>query len=339
MLKKRGFSNKIYFKHQIKKILERLNDFDKLYLEIGGKLLYDGHASRVLPGFKPQDKIELLKKLKNLEIIYCVSAKDIASSRHLEDTGFNYKIQTLNDLKKIKQKGFKKVHVCITRYSNEKEAKDFRSELEKKDYPVYFHYEIKGYPKDLNKAISGYSKQDFIKTNSKLVIVTGAAGGSGKMAVAMAQIYNETRKHKTNVGYSKYELFPIWNLPLNHPINVAYEAATADLGDYNVIDPYYLKKYHKKAVNYNRDVSNFAILKKLFQKIISKNGFKFYSPTEMGVNMAKEGIINKEVCKKAAINEIKRRRKYYESEFKAGRENKNTIKRMKEIYKLVGLKW
>jgi len=339
MFIKKGFSNKIYLREQKKKILERLRDFDKLYLEIGGKLLYDGHASRVLPGFKAQDKINLLKSLGKLNIIYCVSAKDLSSLRHLEDSGFNYRLQTLNDLKEIKRHGFKGIHVCITRYSGQKVANDFRIELQKLGYSVYFHYEIEGYPNNLEKVIKGYKSQEFILTNSKLVIVTGVAGGSGKMAVAMAQIYNESKRDKIKAGYSKYELFPIWNLPLSHPINVAYEAATADLGDYNMVDPYYLKKYKKIAVNYNRDVNNFAILKKIFLKIFRKGGFQFYSPTEMGVNMAKKGIIDDKICCNAAIREIKRRRRYYEKEFNAGRENKKTITRMKEIYKLVGLKW
>lgn len=336
---KKGFSNRIYFRYQKKKILERVEEFDKLYLEIGGKLLYDGHASRVLPGFNAQNKINLLKKLGKLGIIYCVSAKDLSSLRHLEDSGFDYKLQTLNDLKQIKRKGFREIHVCITRYSGQKVANNFKIELQKLGYKVYFHYEIEGYPNNLKKVFKGYKKQEFILTNSKLVVVTGVAGGSGKMAVAMAQMYNETKINKIKAGYSKYELFPIWNLPLNNPINVAYEAATADLGDYNMIDPYYLKKYKKKVINYNRDVNNFAILKKIFGKIFGKSGFQFYSPTEMGVNMAKKGIINDGVCRRAAINEIKRRREYYENEFHAGRESKKTITRMKEIYKSIGLKW
>lgn len=336
---KKGFSNKIYFKYQKEKILERLKNFDKLYLEIGGKLLYDGHASRVLPGFWAQNKINLLKTLGKLDIIYCVSAKDLSSLRHLEDSGFNYRHQTLSDLKKIKKRGFEKVSVCITRYSGQKIASNFKKELQKLGYKVYLHYEIDDYPTNLRKVINGYKKQEFILTNSNLIVVTGVAGGSGKMAVAMAQIYNETKRNKIKVGYSKYELFPIWNLPINHPINVAYEAATADLGDYNMIDPYYFKKYNKKVVNYNRDVNNFAILRNIFKKIYGIGGFQFDSPTEMGVNMAKKGIIDDEVCRRAAIKEIRRRRKYYEKEFRAGRENQRAIIRMKEIYKLVGLKW
>ena len=328
---KKGFDSKKYILAQKKEILNRMRKFDRLYLEVGGHLCYDGHASRVLPGYDPKTKLKLLKKLGKLEIIYCVNAKDLNSKKRLGDFNLTYEKQTLKDLKLFKRAGLKVDYVVITRFSNEKRAKDFKKTLDKNVRKVYFHKEIKGYSKSIKKAIKGYKENPVVPINSKLVIVTGAAGGSGKMATTMSQIYSEVNK-KIKSGFAKFETFPIYNLPLDHPINMAYEAATADLQDKVQIDPYHLKYYKKKAVNYNRDIDNFGILIKISKSITKKkSAFGYHSPTDMGVSNTKAGIIDEEICKQAAIKEIKRREKVYLYEFKRGRETKATLNRIKEI--------
>ena len=333
---KRGFSHRKYIFAQKSEILKRLNLFDRLYLEIGGKLVYDVHASRVLPGYKKTAKIDLLKSLGDVEIIYCVNAKDLVSSRHLGDFDLNYKKQVLKDIIDIKKKGLKVNFVCITRYEREKGIMDFKKILERKGIKVIVHHEIKNYLKSIKDVLTGYSKEKIIPVKSKIVAITGPAGGSGKMSTALNQIYLD-RKKGLKSGFAKYETFPIWNLPMNHPVNIAYEAATADLGDINMIDPYHKRAYHVNAVNYNRDIENFSILKKIGKKLFSKGKFKYKSPTDMGVNMAKEGIIDDKICRRAGIREIKRRWKVYSREFKKNRETEETLKRMKEIMKKVNL--
>jgi len=328
---KRGFDSKKYIFAQKKEILNRMKKFDRLYLEVGGHLCYDGHASRVLPGYDPKTKLKLLKKLGKLEIIYCVNAKDLNSKKRLGDFNLTYEKQTLKDLKLFKRAGLKVDYVVITRFSNEKQAKDFKKTLDKNVRKVYFHKEIQGYSKSIKKAIKGYKENPVVPINSKLVIVTGVAGGSGKMATTMSQIYFELNK-KIKSGFAKFETFPIYNLPLDHPINMAYEAATADLQDKVQIDPYHLKYHKKKAVNYNRDIDNFGILIRISKSITkNKSAFGYHSPTDMGVSNTKAGIINEEICKQAAIKEIKRREKLYLREFKRGRETKATLNRIKEI--------
>jgi uncharacterized protein (UPF0371 family) len=333
---KRGFDNKKYLSAQSSEILKRLNLFDRLYLEIGGKLIYDMHAFRVLPGYEKTSKIKLLKNLGKIEIIYCINAKDLVSSRHLGDFDLDYKKQVLKDLKDIKKNGLKVNFVCITRYEKEKGIFNFKKLLEKKGIKVIVHHEIKNYLKNVNNVLRAYSKEKRIPVKGKIVVITGPAGGSGKMSTALNQIYLD-RKIKIKSGFAKYETFPIWNLPLNHPINIAYEAATADLGDVNMIDPYHKKIYRINSVNYNRDIENFEILKKIGEKLFVKGKFTYRSPTDMGVNMAKEGIFDDEICKKAGLKEIKRRWKIYSREFKKGRENESTLKRMEEIMDKVGL--
>jgi uncharacterized protein (UPF0371 family) len=335
MFNKKGFDTKRYIDAQSATVLKKINEFDKLYLEFGGKLTYDGHASRVLPGFKPSTKVDLLKSLGYLEIIYCVNANDLKSGRRTSDFNMTYEDKVLKDISDIKKKGLKVNYLCITFFENDSSVKRFGEKIRKKGIDIYYHKKIEGYPENMTKVLAGYSKQAFIKTKAKLIIITGVAGGSGKMATAMAQVYNE-KKNGVKAGFSKYELFPIWNLPLNHPVNVAYEAATADLGDYNMIDPYHFKAYKKKAVNYNRDVENFAILKKIYSLVAGKKiNSKFKSPTDMGMNAAKKGIVDDEKCRKAAIKEIKRRDRVYKKEFKLGRESEDTIKRMQKILKKI----
>lgn len=335
MFKIKGFDSDKYINAQSAAVLRRIKEFDKLYLEFGGKLTYDGHASRVLPGFKPSTKIDLLKSLGDLEIIYCVNARDLEGNQRLGDFGLTYEDQVLKDIKDIRKRGLQVNHLCITFYNNSQRILKFKNKIKKMKIPIYSYNHITGYPNNIKKIIEEFSKQKMIKTKTKLVIITGAAGGSGKMSVAMSQVYKE-RKNGINAGFSKYELFPIWNLPLNHPINYAYEAATADLGDYNMIDPYHLKSYSKKAVNYNRDVENFGILKKIYSLVAGKKILsRFKSPTDMGMNMAKEGIVNDKICRDAAIKEIKRRYKIYKKEFLLGRESEDTIIRIKKILKKI----
>lgn len=330
---KRGFDNKKYLEIQSKSIFNKLNDHDRIYIEFGGHLTYDGHAKRVLPGYKPKNKLKLLKLLKNIEIIYCINAKNLNSKKRLGDFNLSYTQQTLKDLKILKRNKIKKIHVCITRYEKEIKALKFKKILENKKYKVFLHKEIPNYLKNINTALRGYENQPNIPVKEKIIIVTGVAGGSGKMATTLCQIYKD-KKNKIDSEYVKFETFPVWNLPLNHPINIAYEAATADLQDKNMVDPYHLKKYNKKTINYNRGIENFKILKKINKKISYKNQ-SYNSPTEMGVNMVKYGIIDETVCKKAAIKEINRRMKKYYQEYKKGRESIKTIERMKEIIKKI----
>ncbi|MBT4257725.1 DUF1846 family protein [archaeon] len=326
---KKGFSNEKYLLKQKIKVLDRVKRFNRLYLEIGGKLSADNHAARVLPGYKKTNKIELIKSLKHFGLIYCVNAKDLQSEKTLGKKRRNYQKQVLKDLSDLKKYKINISAVVITRYSKEKAARDFREVLEKKKLQVSIHNEIVGYPK--NNILKGLSSQPYIPIENSLIIITGPAGGSGKMAVAMSQIYHEI-KQKKKVGFAKFETFPIWNLDLNHPINIAYEAATANLQDENQIDFYHKKAYKKIAVNYNRDIENFKILRKISQKITKKKiPFGYKSPTDMGLNEIKAGIINEEVCSKAAIKEIKRRDKEYKKEYKKGREDKKTLIRMEEV--------
>lgn len=332
MVVKKGFDTDKYLILQKKEILKRAAKFNRLYLEFGGHLCYDGHASRVLPGYRPKLKIELLKNIKDLEIIYCVSAKDLNTKKRLGDFKLDYKKQTLQDLISLRKSGLKVSAVTITRYSGEKHARDFGKLLAKK-YNIYFSPEMKNYLKGARYAYKGYKNYPYIPVKSKIVVVTGAAGGSGKMATAMSQMYHEGKIGK-DVGYAKFETFPIWNLPINHPINIAYEAATADLGDFLEYDPYHFKAYGIKAVNYNRDIQNFAILMKIAKLITKKkDALGYKSPTDMGISQSKKAIINDKICRKAALNEIKRRWKRYNSEYKAGREFKKTILRMRDIMK------
>ncbi len=329
-----GFDNKKYLKLETEEIKKRLKVYEKIYLEFGGHLTYDGHASRVLPGYDPKNKLKIIKLLKDVAFIYCVNAKDINSKKLLGDFELNYEEQTLKDLNDLKKNKLPKPTICITRYRGEKKAKEFGKRLEQLGYRVFFHLEIPNYLTSTTAVLNGYEKNPYIPEDKKIVIVTGAAGGSGKMATALCQMYKE-RKMGVKTGYAKIESFPVWNLPINHPVNIAYEAATADLGDKIEIDPYHLKFYKKKAVNYNRDIENFKILKKIANKLFSKEAFPYKSPTDMGINMIKFAITDYDVCRKAGLEEIKRREKEYEEDYKNGRQGIKTIKRMKEVLKKV----
>lgn len=332
---KKGFDSKKYIEVQTPEIFKRVKKFKRLYLEFGGKLIYDNHASRVLPGYEKTTKIELLKKLGKLKIIYCVNSKDIQSEKLVGSSGRNYRKQVLKDLRDIKSFGLNENIIVITRFSGEEKSKKFAKELKSLGEKVYIHNEIQDYGKNIPKTIEGYSKQKYIPIKENLIILTGPASGSGKMAVELSQIYHEKGKGK-KVAFAKFETFPVWNLPLNHPINLAYEAATADLLDKNMIDPFHKKAYGIKAVNYNRDIKNFEILQAISKKITKeKFPYGYHSPTDMGVNMIKIGIINDKICRKASIKEIKKRAKVYQKEFKKGLVSKGVIERMSKILERV----
>ena len=310
MLKK-AFSNEIYIEKQSHEIKERIKRFDgKLYLEFGGKLFDDFHASRVLPGFKPDTKIRLLQSLADqAEIIFCISADDIEKTKVRADLGISYDMDVLRLIDEFKAMGIAVNSIVINKYNHQPAADNFMRKLENLGIKSYRHYVIPNYPGDVNSIVSdeGYGKNEFVETTKPLVVVTAPGPGSGKLAVCLSQVYHE---HKRGVmaGYAKFETFPIWNLPLKHPVNLAYEAATADLLDVNMIDPFHMEAYNEIAVNYNRDVEAFPIVKTILTKITGDENF-YRSPTDMGVNMAGNCICDDEVCREASNQEIIRR--YY----------------------------
>lgn len=307
-----GFDNDLYLKIQREKIEERMKMFgDKLYLEFGGKLFDDYHASRVLPGFKPDSKIQLLQQLKkDLEIIFCINSNDIQNSKIRADYGISYDSELLRLIEKFQKLGISVNSVVITMYEEQTGVEKLCKTLEQKKIKTYIHTPTKGYPNNVELIVSeeGYGENPYIETTKKLVVVTAPGPNSGKLGTCLSQLYHE-HKRGIKAGYAKFETFPVWNLPLLHPVNVAYEASTADLEDINIIDPYHLEAYDIKAVNYNRDISTYPILKNILFKIMGKDIYQ--SPTDMGVNMIKECITNEEIVQKAASMEIIRR--YYQA--------------------------
>ena len=305
-----GFDNQMYLKTQSEHIKERIASFgDKLYLEFGGKLFDDYHASRVLPGFEPDSKLRMLLQLKDqAEIIISISAIDIEKNKIREDHGITYDADVLRLIDAFRGKGLFVGSVCITQYSGQKSADTFKERLENLGIKVYRLYLIDGYPSNVSHIVSeeGYGKNDYIITSRPLVIVTAPGPGSGKMATCLSQLYHEN-KRGVKAGYAKFETFPIWNLPLKHPVNLAYEAATADLNDVNMIDPFHLEAYGKTTVNYNRDIEIYPVLMAIFEGIFGECPYK--SPTDMGVNMAGNCIIDEDAVCKASQQEIIRR--YY----------------------------
>lgn len=305
---KQGFSNENYLKMQSEHIKERIAQFDnKLYLEFGGKLFDDYHASRVLPGFEPDSKLKMLLQLKDqAEIVIVISAKDIEKNKVRGDLGITYDSDVLRLMDEFRERELYVSSVVITQVNGQDSAKLFRRRLQKLGIKVYQHYNIDGYPSNIPHIVSdeGFGKNDYIETRRPLVIVTAPGPGSGKMATCLSQLYHE-HKRGVRAGYAKYETFPIWNLPLRHPVNLAYEAATADLNDVNMIDPYHLEAYGKTTVNYNRDVEIYPVLNAMFERIYGKSPYK--SPTDMGVNMAGNCIIDDEICQEASKQEIIRR--------------------------------
>lgn len=305
-----GFDNEKYLKIQSEHIKERIAQFgNKLYLELGGKLFDDFHASRVLPGFQPDSKLRMLGQLSDsAEIVIVISAIDIEKNKVRQDLGITYDEDVLRLRSEFQKRGFLVSSVVITHYNGQKSADHYRRKLRNLGIKSYYHYTIEGYPNNvaLIDSDQGFGKNDYIKTTRPLVIVTAPGPGSGKMAVCLSQLYQE---HKRGIaaGYAKFETFPVWNLPLNHPVNIAYEAATADLNDVNMIDPFHLEAYGKTAVNYNRDIEIYPVLNALFESIYGENPYK--SPTDMGVNMVGFCMSDEEVCRQAAKDEIIRR--YY----------------------------
>jgi len=307
-----GFDNKKYLDIQSEHIRERINSFgDKLYLEFGGKLFDDLHAARVLPGFEPDAKLKLLLQLADqAELVIVISADDIEKNKVREDLGITYDRDVLRLIQSFRDFGLFVGSVVITRYNHQASAKQFRAKLESFGIKVYRHYNIEGYPHNISQIVSdtGFGKNEFIETSRPLVVVTAPGPGSGKMATCLSQLYHEN-KHGVKAGYAKFETFPIWNIPLKHPVNLAYEAATADLNDVNMIDPFHLEAYGTTAVNYNRDVEIFPVLNATFEAIFGESPYK--SPTDMGVNMAGYCIVDDDVCCEASCQEIIRR--YYAS--------------------------
>ena len=307
-----GFDNEKYLSMQSEHIRQRIDQFDhKLYLEFGGKLFDDYHASRVLPGFAPDSKLNMLKQLSDqAEIIIVISAHDIEKNKIRGDLGITYDSDVLRLMDSFRENGLYVGSVCITQYSGQESALLFKKRLENLGIKVYQHYQIAGYPSNIPLIVSddGYGKNDYIETTRPLVIITAPGPGSGKMATCLSQLYHE-HKRGIHAGYAKFETFPIWNLPLSHPVNLAYEAATADLNDINMIDPFHLEAYGETTVNYNRDVEIFPVLNTIFEKIYGKSPYK--SPTDMGVNMAGNCICDDAVCREASRQEIIRR--YYAS--------------------------
>ncbi len=306
----KGFDNEEYIRLQSQNIRDRIDTFGgKLYMEFGGKLFDDYHAARVLPGFEPDAKVKMLLELKEeAEIVIVINADAIEKNKRRGDLGITYDLDTLRLIDAFREIGLYVGSVVITRYTGQPLAEVFEKRLISLGIKVYRHYPIKDYPSNIPHIVSedGFGKNDFIETSRKLVVVTAPGPGSGKMATCLSQLYHE-HKRGVKAGYAKFETFPIWSIPLKHPVNVAYEAATADLNDVNMIDPFHLEAYGKTTVNYNRDIEIFPVLNAILEKILGKSPYK--SPTDMGVNMAGFAISNDELVKKAACQEIIRR--YY----------------------------
>ena len=328
-----GFDNEKYLKIQSEHIRERIAQFDgKLYMELGGKLFDDHHASRVLPGFKPDSKLRMLAQLRDsIEILIVISADDIEKNKVRADLGITYDEDVLRLRDEFMRRDFYVGSVVITHYNGQHAADQFRHRLEREGIKSYFHYPIDGYPHNVELIASdeGFGKNDYVVTTHPLVIVTAPGPGSGKMATCLSQLYNEN-KRGIRAGYAKFETFPVWNLPLKHPVNIAYEAATADLNDVNMIDPFHLEAYNKTAVNYNRDIEIFPVLNALFEGIYGENPYK--SPTDMGVNMVGFCISDDEVCCKASKDEIIRR--FYDATNKMadGADNESEVNKIRMLF-------
>lgn len=340
ILKKAGFDNDKYLKEQTAAILERVDKFDnKLYLEFGGKIIFDYHAARVLPGFDPNVKMRLLKKLKDkADIILCIYAGDIERRKVRADFGITYDVDVLKLIDDLREWDIDILAVVITRFENQPAAKIFKNKLERNNIKVYTHRFTRGYPTDIDLIVSdeGYGANEYIKTKNPLIIVTGPGPGSGKLATCLSQLYHDHKKGIKS-GYAKFETFPIWNIPLKHPVNVAYEAATADIRDFNLIDPFHLEAYKETAINYNRDVEVFPVLKRILDKIMGGE-VMYKSPTDMGVNRAGFGIVDDKIVQKAAEQEVIRRYFRYNCEYVMGFVDKETVERVEILMKELDIK-
>ena len=331
---KTGFDNEKYLKIQSEHIKKRIAQFgDKLYLEFGGKLFDDNHASRVLPGFKPDSKLDMLKQLKDeAEIIIVISAKDIEKNKVRGDLGITYDEDVLRLRNEFEKVGFYVSGVVMTHYNGQSSADAYRQRLERLGIKVYYHYTIEGYPNNvaLIDSDEGFGKNDYAETSRPLVVVTAPGPGSGKMAVCLSQLYHEN-KRGIKAGYAKFETFPVWNLPLKHPVNIAYEAATADLNDVNMIDPFHFEAYGEVAASYNRDIEIFPVLNALFEGIYGESPYK--SPTDMGVNMLGFCMSDEDVCCNAAREEIIRRYYYALCHLAERGDNENEVNKISLIMK------
>ncbi len=343
MTKKTGFDNEKYLKDQTSCILERVKKFDnKLYLEFGGKLCYDYHAARVLPGYDPNVKIRLLQSLKDkIDIVLSIYAGDIEKGRVRGDFGITYDAATLKLIDDLRKWGLDILAVVITRFAGQSSAVMFKNKLEHRGVKVYLHYPIEGYPADIDAIVSdnGLGRNDYIETRNPIVVVTAPGPNSGKLATCLSQLFHE-HKRGLGAGYAKFETFPIWNIPLKHPVNVAYEAATADIQDFNLVDPFHLNKYNKTAINYNRDVESFPILKLILSRIYARDSRlpTYKSPTDMGVNRVGFGIVEDKLVQEAARQELIRRYFRYNGEYVLGIEKKETVERVSLLMEELGVK-
>ncbi len=335
-----GFDNTKYLEMQANHIFERVKKFDgKLYLEFGGKIMFDLHAARILPGFDPNVKMHLLQMLKErADIIMCIYAGDIERKKIRADFGITYDTDVLKQIDDFRGWGLEIKAVVITRYEEQAAAKIFKNKLERRGVKVYTHRFTDGYPTDVDTIVSdaGYGANSYIETDKPLVVVTGPGPGSGKLATCLSQLYHDYRRGQKS-GYAKFETFPIWNIPLKHPVNIAYEAATADLKDFNLIDPFHLEAYGKTAINYNRDVEVFPVLRRILERITGEAAI-YKSPTDMGVNCAGFGIIDDEVVQSASRQEVIRRCFRYSCEYAMGFVSKDTVEHSRLIMENMGIR-
>ena len=335
---KYGFDNNKYLKMPSEHIKERIAMFgDKLYLEFGGKLFDDYHASRVLPGFEPDSKFKMLQQLKDqAEIVLVISAPSIEKNKIRRDSGLTYDAEVLRLIETFRKMGFLANSVVITQYAGQPSADQYRRRLTNLGLRSYLHYVIEGYPDNIDLIVSdeGYGRNEYVETTKPLVVITAPGPGSGKMATCLSQLYHE-HKRGIQAGYAKFETFPIWNLPLKHPVNMAYEAATADLNDVNMIDPFHLEAYGQTTVNYNRDVEIFPVLNAIFEQILGDSPYK--SPTDMGVNMVGNCILDDKICCEAANQEIIRRYYHCLCDLKRGNSSKEILYKLQLLMKQGGL--
>ena len=335
-----GFDNEKYLKEQLAAITERVDRFnDKLYLEFGGKILYDYHAARVLPGFDPNVKMRLLQKLKDqVDIILCINAGDIERKKLRADFGISYDVDAMKTIDDFREWGLDVTAVVITLYENQSPARAFKNKLEQRGVKVYLHYPTKGYPTDVDLIVSdeGYGANTYIETQKPIVVVTGPGPGSGKLATCLCNLYHEYKKG-VKAGYAKFETFPIWDLPIDHKVNIAYEAATVDLKDEVLIDSHHLKAYEVEVVNYNRDIEAFHLLKRIIEKITGGESM-YQSPTDMGVNRASTGIVNDGIVSEASHQEIIRRYFRCAVEYALGLAERDSLDHINRIMKKAGAK-
>ncbi len=339
-MKHSGFDNEKYLREQSEAILKRAESFGgKLYLEFGGKLLFDMHAARVLPGFDPNVKMRLLQKLKErTDIILCIYAGDIERKKLRADFGITYDVDALKLIDDLREWGLSLAGVVVTRYDDQPSARQFIRRLENQGIRTYTHRAIKGYPADVDRIISaeGYGANSYIETSKPIVVVNGPGPGSGKMATCLSQVYHERLRGET-CGYAKFETFPIWNLPLKHPVNIAYEAATCDIADFNLIDPHHLEAHGEVTVNYNRDVEAFPLVKRILTEIMGSHDC-YQSPTDMGVNRAGFAITDDAVVQEAARQEVIRRYFRYHCEYAMGFATRETVDRIEIVMEGMGIK-